>query len=187
MGVVESMSSPEAIPEMSMRAGRTERRSHRSAEWNFDDVFVDHYGRLVRSLTLVTGDAAQAEDAVQEAFHRAYARWRRVGRYGAPEAWIRRVAVNRARDLARSDERRRRREARVAPPNAICDPEPHPEIADALALLPLRQRTAIVLHYLDGLAVRDVAGAMGITEGAVKFHLNRGRAALAPILGEDPT
>jgi RNA polymerase sigma-70 factor (ECF subfamily) len=159
----------------------------RSRDEYFDEVFVRHYGRLVRSVTVVTGDQARAEDAVQEAFQRAFARWRRIGRYDKPEAWIRRVALNRARDLARSERRRKRREERAAGPDAVTDPEPHPEIVPALAQLPDRQRTAIVLHYLEGLSVSDTADAMGITDGAVKFHLNRGRQALAPLLGEDTT
>ena len=161
---------------------------HRGAsEQRFDDIFIGHYGRLVRVLTLVTGDQSRAEDAVQEAFHRAYARWRRVGRYDAPEAWIRKVALNRARDLARAESRRRRREERVSVPDSVHDPEPDPDVTRALSRLPDRQRAAIALHYLEGLSVRDTAASMGISEGAVKFHLHQGRKALAPLLGEEST
>ncbi len=163
----------------------TDRRG--SSDHHFDDVFVEHFGRLVRSLTMITGDPARAEDAVQEAFHRAYARWRRIGRYDAPEAWIRKVAVNRARDLARSERRRLQREQKVASPHAVAGPEPRPDITAALDQLPVRQRTAVVLHYLDGLTVRETGRAMGITEGAVKYHLHQGRKGLAPLLEEEAT
>ena len=52
---------------------------------DFDEFFLTHHGPLVRTLTVITGDAELAADAVQEAFQRAYVRWRKVGRYD--ERW----------------------------------------------------------------------------------------------------
>jgi RNA polymerase sigma-70 factor, ECF subfamily len=135
--------------------------------FEFDDVFVRHFPGLVRALTVVSGNREVAADCVQEAFVRAHLRWDRVSRLDQPVAWIRRVALNVA-DL--DDE--------VEPP------EPPTDLAVLLAELPLRQREALALHYVEGLSVAEVADAMGITEGAVKFHLHQGRERLRPILRE---
>ncbi len=161
----------------------------------FDAFFSQHWAPTVRMLTVATGDAAIAADAAQDAFVRAYARWGRIRRYDAPVAWVRKVALNRCRDLHRSDQRRRHREERTAmldgtggswegPPVGL-DLDHDGDLTQALSGLPDRQRTAVALHYVADMSVRDVADAMGISEGAVKFNLHQGRARLAEVLGKD--
>ncbi len=61
---------------------------------DFDDLYHAHFRSLTVQLTAYCGDLAQAQDLVQEAFCRAFARWPRVSRYDDPVAWIRRVAWN---------------------------------------------------------------------------------------------
>src|SRR5262249_31732315 len=128
----------------------------------------------------LTGSLAESEDAVQEAFVRAYARWSRVGDLDAPAAWVRRVALN----LATSRWRALRRATRLAP--RLHDPDPGPDTPEdtvgllgARAALPERQRVAIVLHYWADLPVADVADTMRQPVSTVKSHLRRGRATLA--------
>ena len=139
---------------------------------------------MVRSLTLITGDAELAADCVQDAFVRAYARWPRISTYDSPASWVRRVAINRSRDVFRSTGRRRTTEQSAATSEVHLDPEPlaDQDLRTVLGQLPDRQRAAVTLYYLDGLSVDQVADSMGITSGAVKYHLNRGRAHLAPLL-----
>lgn len=153
---------------------------------DFDTFFTTHYGPMVRTLTLIGGDREAAADSVQDAFVRAHARWRRLSRYDAPAAWVRKVAINRLRDVKRSEARRRRREDKVA--DAAADTGSDPVLLDddlmaAVGSLPDRQRTAIALHYLEDLSVAEIAQAMAITTGAVKYHLHQGRNRLAPLLG----
>ena len=57
------------------------------------------------------------------------------------------------------------------------------ELAVAVADLSPQQRAVVVLHYLDDLAVSDVADAMGLSEGAVKYHLHKARNRLRALLG----
>jgi RNA polymerase sigma-70 factor (ECF subfamily) len=152
---------------------------------DFDAFFCEHYDRLVRSVTVLTGDPHEAADAVQDAFVRAYARWSRLRRYDAPEAWVRKVAINRTRDTWRSRRRRERREERVAGreaagPDATALVDSGLALAAVLADLPHRQRAVAALHYVDDLSVAEIAESLGISQGTVKFHLNRARAALAP-------
>ncbi len=150
---------------------------------DFDEFFLANHAALVRTMTVITGDPDLAADAVQEAFQRAYVRWRRVRRYDQPASWVRRVAINHSRDVIRSDQRRRRRELRVAPAEAVNDELPDLDFARLLEHLPTQQRTAMTLHYLDGLAVTQVADVMELTPGAVKYHLHEGRMRLMPLLG----
>ena len=156
---------------------------------DFDAFFDKYYPGMIRSLTLICGDGELAADAVQDAFIRAYARWDRIRRYDRPDAWVRRVAINRSRDHFRATRRRRDYERRAAVTESIESAEARSDDEDqllsALAQLPRRQRTAVTLYYLEGLDVAAVADSMKISAGAVKFHLSRGRERLAPIIGEE--
>lgn len=160
------------------------------ATGEFDAFFDHHYPAMIRSLTLITGDADVAADAVQDAFIRAYARWSRVRRYDRPDAWVRRVAINRSRDHFRAARRRRGYEDAAAVPEGVDSAESRRDDADAvrvaLAALPRQQRIAVTLYYLEGLDVAAVADSMNLSPGAVKFHLSKGRERLAPLLVEDP-
>ncbi|MEU8182520.1 SigE family RNA polymerase sigma factor [Micromonospora sp. NPDC049044] len=145
----------------------------------FDDFYHAHFRGLVVQLTAYTGDLGQAQDLVQEAFCRAYARWDRIAGYEDPLAWVRKVAWN----LGHNRWRRlrtaqswllRQREAHVA------GPSPDRVALDvALATLPPKQRRAVVLHYLADLSVAEIAAEEQVAEGTVKSWLHRGRTALA--------
>lgn len=56
------------------------------------------------------------------------------------------------------------------------------ELVQALAVLSVKQRMAVVLHHLEGLSVAETAREMGVSPGTVKAHLHRGREALRPLL-----
>ncbi len=150
-------------------------------------LYHQHVGGMVRSLTVVVGDRETAADCVQEAFLRAHERWHLLERYEDPVGWIRHVALNLARDV-----HRRRRRGRVAHLRLVADSgrhgdrdvtaEPVDRLAVELAVLPPRQRAALALRYVEGLTVREIASALGISEGAVKFHLHAGRERLRPLV-----
>jgi RNA polymerase sigma-70 factor, ECF subfamily len=151
----------------------------------FEDVFREHYEAMVRSLALACGDREVAADCVQDAFVRAYVRWRRIARYDDPVGWIRRVALNRIRDHFRKTLRGGQAVARLAGEPARVDPGPGespPPIEELLDRLPPQQRTAAALFYVEQLSVREVATSMELSEGAVKYHLHAARTALRPIV-----
>lgn len=155
---------------------------------DFDGVFLDHFDELVRTLTAITGDQELARDCVQEAFVRAYVRWNRIRRYESPVTWVRRVAINRSRDVHRSESRRRRREDRVVsdlvsrsgPPADHV--ESHLQLTGLLDELTPQQRAVAALYYLQDISVSETAASLGITTGAVKFHLHQARGALKVLL-----
>jgi RNA polymerase sigma-70 factor (ECF subfamily) len=150
---------------------------------NPEAMFKAHYARLVRALTVVGGDREAAADAVQEAFIQACIRWERISRYDDPVAWVRRVALNRLANQRRSLLRRLRAMSRSVEPEPATEPSlAGLDLANALQHLPEQQRTAVALHYVEGLKVREVAQAMNVTDGTVNRHLHRAREALRPVL-----
>jgi len=150
---------------------------------DFTAFYAASFGRLVGQLYAMTGDAAEAQDAVQEAFVRAWAHRGRLDADGSPEAWVRaaawRIAVSRwhrariGRLLIRAEPR----------PSAADGPGPdRVALVDALRKLPAEQRRAVVLYHLCDLSVAQIAAETGAPVGTVKARLARGRAALAPYL-----
>jgi RNA polymerase sigma-70 factor (ECF subfamily) len=153
---------------------------------SFAAFYTASYQRLLGQLFAVTGDLAEAENLLQEAYARAFARWAQVHAYDRPEAWVRRVALNLAAMAARRLRRRAAALLRLGLPPAV--PELSPELLDlhkALRALPLGQRQVIVLHHLAGLPVEEVARELRVPTGTVKSRLARGRRALAQVLDTD--
>jgi RNA polymerase sigma-70 factor (ECF subfamily) len=149
---------------------------------DFSRWYTDERDRLVRSLLVIGGDPEGARDAVAEAFSRAYERWGRVSAMASPTGWVYRVALN---ELRRR-ERRRRIESRLlgrkAPSPHLAPPEVDPELWLAVAALPAREREVIVLRYVADLREREVAAALGISEGAASAALVAARRRLARAL-----
>lgn len=151
-------------------------------------AYSAHYRRLVAALYGLTGDYAEAQDLVQEAYARALARPRQFLDVADPEAWLRTVAIN----LARTRFRRRRlfdtlvRTGRVSRPvDSVPGLDPNRvALVAALQKLSRPTRETIVLHHLADLSVHEVAETLGVPVGTVKARLSRGRAMLATLLDE---
>ena len=128
---------------------------------------------MYRAAYLLSGDRVLAEDAAQEAFARAFARWRRLGGEPWAAGWIMTTALNVVR-------RALRHRAPIAdrPPGAA-DLDALLDLRAAVRGLPPRQQTAVVLYYLADLPVPDVARAMGCRQGTVRAHLAKARTSLA--------
>jgi RNA polymerase sigma-70 factor (ECF subfamily) len=156
-------------------------------EEEFDEFYAESVNRLVGQLYGMTGDLAEAQDVVQDAFVRAWDRRSQLSAAENPEAWVRTVAWR----IAVSRWRRVRLAARVhrqhAPENVPAPDETTVALVDALRQLPEAQRRAIVLHHLADLTVEQVAAETGVPTGTVKARLARGRAALAVLLSDTAT
>ncbi|HEX5616094.1 MAG TPA: sigma-70 family RNA polymerase sigma factor, partial [Acidimicrobiia bacterium] len=137
---------------------------------SFEEVFRAAYWPLVRALTVAGGNREVAADSVQEAFTQAYARWSRLARYDDPVAWVRRVALHRLIDHERRRARGTRAVERLGPPSVDHLPEPAAfSLTEALDALPRQQRIAASLYYVEQLSIAEVAYAMELSEGAVKY------------------
>ena len=152
---------------------------------DLESLFRAHHGRLVRALTVACGNEQIAADAVQVAFVKAHLKWRSIMSYDDPVGWIRRVAINNMRDEHRRESRKQRVVDRLgAEPEVQVQAPQLDDVAAMLAGLPRQQRLSLALFYVDGLSVAETAATLGISEGAVKFHLHQGRSTLRGQLGE---
>jgi RNA polymerase sigma-70 factor (sigma-E family) len=142
--------------------------------------FVDgEIPRLLGYARALTGNDHDAWDLVQECLVRVGLKWSSIDRGGNPAAYARTT-------LARLNVDRLRRVGREGPSpdvpgDAVLDPAPEgiePWLLEALNALPPRQRTALVLRYVDDLDLRGIADAMGCAIGTAKSHVSRGLQTL---------
>ncbi len=152
---------------------------------DFDGFYQAHYGETVAMAYGYTADLAESQDIAQEAFSRAWQRWKVISHYEQPVSWVRRVATH----LAHSRWRKLRvaslylaRQRHEDLPDLSPD---HVDMVTALRTLPPAQRKAVVLHYLVDLPVAQIAEELGVADGTVKSWLHRGRNALAAELGDE--
>lgn len=153
-----------------------------SARRSFTDWYRLEYHQVVALVYVLSGSRWAAEELAQDAFTEAHRRWATVGDYDDPGAWVRKVAVNKARSWGR----RRGAEARAYAKHIVRHrdlPTELPESADefwaVVRRLPERQAQIVALHYLDDRPVDDIADLLGIASGTVKTQLHRARATLA--------
>lgn len=152
-----------------------------------------HYDRCARIAVRILGNREDAEEALQDAFFRAF---RALGDYEDRErfsAWLTRILVNQCRTvLART----RRREAVFLDVNLSDLDLPFDECSDrsawrdvdhALARLPVEQREALVLRYADDLTYEEMSRITGAGESALKMRVQRAFARLRVLLQEVPS
>ncbi|MBW1598621.1 RNA polymerase sigma factor [Streptomyces sp. JJ38] len=142
-------------------------------------------GMLARAL-LLCGHRQDAEDAVQDAYAEAYRRWERLRGYEAPDAWVYRVVRQRLRAAGRRNARARAAGLEGLPAPAVAGVEQTAyarTVLAALATLPKRQRTVLVMHCLNGVPQRDVAEELGLSRGGVAASLSKARRRLQKVLG----
>jgi RNA polymerase sigma-70 factor, ECF subfamily len=151
-----------------------------------EEVFEDHYDRLVQALTILAGDREVAADAVQEAFARLVRSWEYLARYQDPAGWVRRVALNQIRDSRRSSLRQAKYLAQFEQQEPTTDgPTPEdPVLWAKVRTLPLKQRTAVALYFVGDFTAREVAETMRVSEGTVDQHLHRALETLRDTLEE---
>jgi RNA polymerase sigma-70 factor (sigma-E family) len=152
-------------------------------------LFEQHYGGLCRLAALLLGDAAAAEEVVQEAFLRTFAGWWRLRRPEQAQWYLRRTVVN----LCRSRQRRGKVEDRSNRTTWAGERDAHhagasPDqrvVLDAVAALPRRQREAVVLRYYQDLTEAEVAAVLGCSLGTAKSQLSRARQTLGRVLAPE--
>ena len=163
------------------RASSRRHGSRDAAQQTFEAFFAAHHDAVLRSVTTAIGDRDVALDATQDAFIKAHTRWSSLRHYDAPDAWVRRIAINASRDRMRSDRRRRDREASIVPAASADGIEAFAAdvgASELLAGLAERQRDVATLFYLEDRSIDDIADRLGLSAGTVKFHLARARQRL---------
>jgi RNA polymerase sigma-70 factor (ECF subfamily) len=156
-------------------------------EPDFEDLFVEEYPRVVRTVFFVLQDEGRAEEVTQDAFVQLLRHWAKVRDYDRPGAWVRRVALRLAVKTARREQRLVALTRRLRPQQVQELPvfPISPETMAALRSLPVKERAVVVLHYLEDRPVAEIADLLDCTESAVKMRLARARHHLADLLGEE--
>jgi RNA polymerase sigma-70 factor (sigma-E family) len=165
--------------------------SEATAKGQFEGFAAEASDALLRTGYLMTGDARDAEDLVQETFLRVARRWNRVRSMDNPSAYARRILINL---ILQAAERRSRQRAELAQQNTGIDAADQnaalalrhvddlAEFRWALAQLTARQRAVLVLRYWADLPVVEVADILGCSSGTVTATASRAAGRLAEIL-----
>jgi RNA polymerase sigma factor (sigma-70 family) len=153
--------------------------------WNraLADLAGDGLVSLKRQAFLLCGDDHQAEDLVQDALVRAFARSLRGPRPESVEAYVRKIMMNLFIDRARRQSRWNRSAPLLADRQNIPDPADEIVTRDAIRAaldgLSPRQRACVVMRYYQDLPVSRVAADLGVAEGTVKRHLSEAMTKIA--------
>ena len=155
------------------------------------DLVERHYRELYRYAFSVLREERAAEDAVQDAFERAFSA---LGRYSEERLramrlrpWMYRITLNVARNRLRQ-----RREVPVEEPSVVgggASDEDREAVMDVLAglgKLPERQRVAVTLRYLQDMPYAEISGVTGWPEGTAKTLVRRGLMRLRRLMLEEP-
>ncbi|MFE3196945.1 RNA polymerase sigma factor [Embleya sp. NPDC055664] len=158
-------------------------KATRQAE--FDAFYLATSQRMIGVIYALTGNLADSEDAVQEAYSRAWGRWATLTAAGDPTGWVRVVA----RRIAVGNWRRARNRMRAhfrhgGPTPAPAVSSDHVALVAALRKLSTGRREAIVLFHLCDLTGAEAAAELGISEAALRTRLSRAREDLHRHLGE---
>lgn len=145
---------------------------------DFDRLYQVAYPRVYRTLAALLRDPAAAEDCAQDAFVQAYHAWNRWRPDAPAEAWVHRIAVNRAISYRRSLKLRSVGEVlrRLGRPHAGPDPAEEATKSDlltALQALPPKLAAAIVLRHYHGYNNREIAAALGVSERTIGSRLRQ--------------
>jgi RNA polymerase sigma factor (sigma-70 family) len=159
----------------------------------------DAYAALVRPhehvayrvAVSITGWNADAQEAVQNAYVKAYRSLRRFRKGAAFRPWLLRIVINEARNVRRSELRHERLAERAAeqqyvaaaePDEAVLAREEVAEVLHALTQLSEADRLAVALRYFAQLPDADAAALAGVSTGAFRVRLLRARRRLEALL-----
>lgn len=152
----------------------------------FSELVRRHQRRAYAVARAIVVTHEDAEDAVQDAFLHAYRALHRFLPDQAFGAWLHRIVSNASLDITR---RRKVRDAEELPETVASpfrDPAESDELRlrlrDALAQLPVRQRSVIVLHDVEGFKHSEIGKLLGIPEGTARSDLHYARSALRRLL-----
>jgi len=166
----------------------------------FEQIIRRYETRVMTMAARLLGTRDDARDVAQEVFLRAFKYLHRLDVQKPVEPWLMRITVNVCRDQARLRQRRQATFVGVEVSDAVdrsADPyadaarqQEHRILQHALAMLPEKERLAIVLRDVEGLTTAEVASILQSSETTVRSQVSRGRvrlkAAIDRLMGETP-
>ena len=154
-------------------------------EARLEELVARYQTSLYRTCCLYLGDAALAEDAVQETFLKAYRALPNFRGESSEKTWLMRIAVNTCRDAMRSGWFRHT-DRRVTPdmlPEAAAPAEAGDDALLAEGMnLPAKQREVVLLYYYQDMDTHEIAKALGLAHSSVSGRLRSARARLRAVL-----
>lgn len=151
----------------------------------FESWYENQYRSVLAAVALFcAGDHARAEDAANDACVKAYENWDRVSQMNSATAWVTRVALNNAKHSYRRRARRIELLNRERLSVACNDTQQDVDLFAALGELTKRQRTALLLRYVEDLPQAVVADRMDVALGTATATLAQARSRLRTGLSE---
>ena len=149
---------------------------------------MDQYGSsLLRMCTLYLKDADLAQDAVQETFIRAYRHLNDYRGESSEKTWLTAIAMNISRDMLRTAwfrHQSRSTDIDTLPEQPAGFEFPDNTVLTEVMHLPAKYREVILLRYYEGLKLKEVASALGLSDGRVRSRLNKANELLRDRLKE---
>ena len=154
-----------------------------SMEEDIREAVLKYSDMLYKICIVILCNEQDAQDAVQDTFCR-YIEKKPKFRDGEHEkAWLIKVATNISRDMIRF--KMRHPEVAIEElENSLAAPQQRETLRELLAL-PVKHKTVLYLHYVEGYCIKEIAGILGISEGAVKMRLRRGREQMKLLWEEE--
>lgn len=142
-------------------------------EKDIREAVIKYSDTLYKVCIVILSNEQDVQDAIQDTFCRYLEKKPEFRDEEHEKAWLIKVATNICRDMIRF----RLRHPKVSideVENTLAAPE-QKEIFRELLELPVKQKTVLYLHYVEGYQIKEIADILGITESAVKTRLLRGR------------
>ena len=154
---------------------------------SFEAFYTSEFGSVVGLAYVLSGSRSGAEDLAQDAFLAALRHWDRISAYDKPEAWVRRVTVNRSLSRFRKLTAEAKAVLRMEHGEFTVPEVEHEtrEVWEAVRSLPTCQAQVVALWFFDRRSISEIAVIVGCSENTVKTHLQRGKQALARKLGDE--
>jgi RNA polymerase sigma-70 factor (ECF subfamily) len=177
---------------------------HAEARERYTELVSRHQRRAARIAFHYLRDAADADEAVQDAFVKAYSHLASFREELPFEVWFTRILINGCLDRIKARTRRERWLVPMpeslpsqrdfaermpgggpSPEDQVLAHERRRKLAGALARLPERQRSVFMLSHYEGFTSREVSALTGLNESTVRVHLFRAIRRLRTLLAED--
>ncbi len=157
----------------------------------FDMLYEKYKNLAIRTAYLITGNLSDSEDIVQETFVKVYLHIAELKNDSGFKPWMMQILVRTAyrtgkknsREIPDDDmEGRMENQTVISPLGQMMKREEAEMISGAVASLPVKQRTVVVLYYYNELSVTEIAALLGCREGTVKSRLHTARKCLKGVL-----
>jgi RNA polymerase sigma-70 factor, ECF subfamily len=156
------------------------------ASRSFEEFYSAESQPLFRRLWLVTGNRAEAEEIMQDAFLKVWDRWDRIDAMDDPVGYLYRTAMNLFRKRYRRAGLAIRRSVGLAPTgDDFADADDRDAVRRVLSTLPPRQRAALVLTEMLGLSSEEAGRALGVRASTVRSLSHQGRESFREAMEVD--